>query len=134
MREFARRGADVAVLARNAEALEEAREEVESLARRALALPTDMADADAVERATHEVESRLGPIDVCVDNAMVTIFSPVALSRPEEVERTLVVVAGTAQAEESQHLIVDEVGPEEAAPLPGGGFSRHGRPASLGTI
>jgi short-subunit dehydrogenase len=96
VREFARQGADVALLARNAEALENASGEVESLGRRALAIPVDMADADAVERATHEVESRLGPIDVWVNNAMVTIFSPVALLQPEEVRRvTEVTYLGT---------------------------------------
>jgi short-subunit dehydrogenase len=96
VREFARQGADVALLARNAEALENASGEVESLGRRALAIPVDMADADAVERATLEVESRLGPIDVWVNNAMVTIFSPVALLQPEEVRRvTEVTYLGT---------------------------------------
>jgi short-subunit dehydrogenase len=95
-REFARRGCDVALLARNAEALENARSEIEGLGRRALAIPLDMADADAVERAALAIESQLGPIDVWVNNAMVTVFSPVALLRPEEVRRvTEVTYLGT---------------------------------------
>ncbi|HVS77587.1 MAG TPA: SDR family oxidoreductase [Steroidobacteraceae bacterium] len=95
-REFARRGSDVALLARNADALESARSEVESHGRRALAIPLDMSDADAVERAAFTIESQLGPIDVWVNNAMVTVFSPVALLRPEEVRRvTEVTYLGT---------------------------------------
>ncbi|HJS91689.1 MAG TPA: SDR family oxidoreductase [Steroidobacteraceae bacterium] len=95
-REFARGGADVALLARNGDALEHARAEVESYGRRALAIPVDVADADAVERAAFAVESQLGPIDVWVNNAMVTVFSPVALLQPEEVRRvTEVTYLGT---------------------------------------
>jgi len=95
-REFARRGYDVALLARNAEALDNARAEVESLGRRALAVPLDMADADAVERAALDIESQLGPIEVWVNNAMVTVFSPVALLQAEEVRRvTEVTYLGT---------------------------------------
>jgi short-subunit dehydrogenase len=95
-REFARRGCDVALLARNGEALENARAEIEALGRRALAIPLDMADADAVEGAAFAIESQLGPIDVWVNNAMVTVFSPVALLRPEEVRRvTEVTYLGT---------------------------------------
>jgi short-subunit dehydrogenase len=94
--EFARRGYDVALLARNGEALENARSEIEALGRRALAIPLDMADADAVESAAFAIESQLGPIDVWVNNAMVTVFSPVALLRPEEVRRvTEVTYLGT---------------------------------------
>ncbi len=95
-REFARRGYDVALLARNGEALDNARAEVESCGRRALAIPLDMSDADAVESAALAIESQLGPIDIWVNNAMVTVFSPVALLRPEEVRRvTEVTYLGT---------------------------------------
>jgi short-subunit dehydrogenase len=86
-REFARSGADVALLARNGDALDNARAEVESYGRRALSIPVDVSDADALERATLVIESDLGPIDVWVNNAMVTVFSPVALLQPDEVRR-----------------------------------------------
>ena len=95
-REFARTGADVALLARNGDALDNARAEVESQGRRALAIPVDVSDADAVERATFAIESQLGPIDVWVNNAMVTVFSPVALLHADEVRRvTEVTYLGT---------------------------------------
>lgn len=95
-REFARAGADLALLARNADALDNARAEVESYGRRALAIPVDVSDADAMERAAFAIESQLGPIDVWVNNAMVTVFSPVALLQPDEVRRvTEVTYLGT---------------------------------------
>lgn len=95
-REFARTGADVALLARNGEALDHARAEVESHGRRALAIPVDVSDAAAVERAALDIESQLGPIDVWVNNAMVTVFSPVALLQADEVRRvTEVTYLGT---------------------------------------
>ena len=95
-REFARTGADVALIARNGEALDNARAEVECYGRRALAIPLDVSDADAVERAALTIESELGPISVWVNNAMVTVFSPVALLQPDEVRRvTEVTYLGT---------------------------------------
>jgi short-subunit dehydrogenase len=95
-REFARSGADVALLARNGDALDNARAEVESCGRRAIAIPVDVSDAEALERATFAIESQLGPIDVWVNNAMVTVFSPVALLQPDEVRRvTEVTYLGT---------------------------------------
>ncbi len=75
-RAFAARGADVAVLARGSEGLKAARAEVESSGRRGLDLVVDVSDADAVERAASTVEEELGPIDVWVNNAMVSVFAP----------------------------------------------------------
>ncbi|MGA7155999.1 MAG: SDR family oxidoreductase [Acidobacteriaceae bacterium] len=74
---FAKKGAKVALLARNPEALEAAAEECRSMGGEALAIPTDVSDADAVERAASEVEEKLGSIDVWVNDAMVSVFSPV---------------------------------------------------------
>ncbi len=87
VREFARRGAHVALIARGRDGLEGARREVEQLGGRALVLPLDVSDADAVERAAEAVEQRLGPIDVWVNNAMLSVFSPVTKMRPEEYKR-----------------------------------------------
>jgi NAD(P)-dependent dehydrogenase (short-subunit alcohol dehydrogenase family) len=84
---FARRGAAVAVLARGAERLDDARREVEALGARALAIPTDVADPDAVERAAGLVEERLGPVDVWVNSAMASVFSPVRELTADEVRR-----------------------------------------------
>ncbi|HEX5081536.1 MAG TPA: SDR family oxidoreductase [Blastocatellia bacterium] len=103
VREFARRGAHIGLLARGRDGLEAARREVEQLGGRALALPTDVADADRVEAAAAEVEEKLGPIDVWINNAMTSVFSPVKEMKPEEFKRVtevtyLGVVYGTLAA------------------------------------
>jgi NAD(P)-dependent dehydrogenase (short-subunit alcohol dehydrogenase family) len=77
VRAWARRGARLALLARGVEGLEAARREVEGLGSRALVLPVDVADADAVEAAAERTEAELGPIDVWVNDAMVSVFSPI---------------------------------------------------------
>src|SRR4051794_20701804 len=74
-RAFAGRGGSVGLLARGLDGLEGARREVESLGGRALVVPTDVADPDAVEAAAEAVERDLGPIDVWVNNAMASVFS-----------------------------------------------------------
>lgn len=86
-REFARHGAQVALIARGHDGLEVARRELEQLGGRALVLPLDVADADAVEHAAEVTEQELGPIDVWVNNAMLSVFSPVLQTRPEEYKR-----------------------------------------------
>jgi len=103
VRAFARQGADIALLARGVDGLEAARTEVESHGGRALVLPTDVADADRVEAAAARVERELGPIDVWVNNAMVSVFSPVKDLQADEIERVtevtyLGVVYGTLAA------------------------------------
>ncbi len=85
--EFARQGFDVALLSRDVSRLERAANEVRKLGVRALPISTDIADAAAVEAAADRVERELGPIDVWVNVAMATVFSPVAKLTPEEIER-----------------------------------------------
>lgn len=86
-REFAHHGARVALLARGQEGLEAARAEVESLGGRAMMVSVDVADPQQLERAADEIEQALGPIDVWVNNAMATVFSPVAELHPDEFRR-----------------------------------------------
>ncbi len=86
-RAFARRGARIGLLARGRDRLESTRLEVESLGSRAVAAPTDVADAEAVEAAAERIEEELGEIDVWVNNAMTTIFAPFTEVTPEEYRR-----------------------------------------------
>ena len=74
---FARDGAAIGLIARGKERLEQARASVESLGGRGLVLPLDVADADAVDKAAARVEMELGPIDVWINNAMVSVYSPI---------------------------------------------------------
>ena len=67
--------------------LEAARREVEELGGRALVLPTDVSDPDQVEAAAAAVDRAFGPVNVWVNDAMVSVFSPVKLMRPEEYRR-----------------------------------------------
>lgn len=87
VREFAKQGAHIGLLARNREALEAAKREVELAGGRAVVCVADVADAAQLEAAASTVERELGPIDVWVNNAMVTIVSPVKELAPEDVKR-----------------------------------------------
>ena len=75
-REFGKRGARVGLLARGIDGLNAAAREIEELGGQAIAIPTDVADPDAVEAAAARVEQEFGGIDVWVNNAMTTIFAP----------------------------------------------------------
>ena len=86
-REFAKCGASLGLLARGEEGLEGARKEVEAAGGRALVLPADVADPSQVEAAADAVERDLGPIDIWVNNAMVSILAPLAEVNPEEFRR-----------------------------------------------
>jgi NAD(P)-dependent dehydrogenase (short-subunit alcohol dehydrogenase family) len=102
-RAFANAGADVALLARGRDGLEITAKEVESSGRRAAVFPTDVADPDQVEASASEIERMLGPIDVWVNDAMVSVFSPFLEMTPEEFRRVtevtyLGVVHGTYAA------------------------------------
>ena len=74
---FAKEGYDVGLIARGEAGLDGARRDVEAAGRRALVLPLDVADADAVMQAAHRVERELGPIDVWVNNAMTAVLGQV---------------------------------------------------------
>jgi len=81
---FGRHGAKVGLVARGSQGLEAAAKEVESAGGIALAVPTDVAEADQVEAAAQRVEDTFGPIDVWVNDAMVTVFAPFTEMTPEE--------------------------------------------------
>lgn len=87
VREFARRGASIGLIARGRDGLEAAAKEVEQYGGRALALPIDVADAEQVQHAADEVEQKLGPIDIWVNDAMTSVFSPIKEMKPEEFKR-----------------------------------------------
>jgi NAD(P)-dependent dehydrogenase (short-subunit alcohol dehydrogenase family) len=71
VKELAKHGYDVAVLARGTAGLAGAGAEVRSAGRRALTMAVDVADYEAVQRAATRVEAELGDIDVWVNVAFV---------------------------------------------------------------
>jgi short-subunit dehydrogenase len=93
-RAFAEEGAKVGLLARGEAGLDAAADEVESAGGEALAVRTDVADADAVEDAADAVESALGPIDVWVNVAMTSVFGEVSDLSPDEIRRVTDVTYG----------------------------------------
>ena len=86
-RVFARDGAKIGLLARGVDGLEAAKEEVENLGGSALVLPADVANADQIEAAAVKVEELFGPIEVWLNNAMASVFSPVKQMTAEEFRR-----------------------------------------------
>ena len=84
---FARRGFNVGLIARGREGLEAAKRDVEAAGGRGLVLPLDVADAQAVSAAADRVVAEWGKIDVWVNDAMATIFSPVHEIKPDEFRR-----------------------------------------------
>ena len=86
-RAFAAQGAHLGLLARNREALELARDEAKAAGGEALVLPVDVSNAAQVEAAAEAVEREFGAIDIWINNAMVSVFSPVKQMRPEEFRR-----------------------------------------------
>ncbi len=86
-REFGKERARVGLIARNQESLEAAKSEIESMGGQALVLPLDVSNSEAIERATQQVEDTFGPIDVWINDAMVSVFSPAEEMQPEEFKR-----------------------------------------------
>jgi short-subunit dehydrogenase len=95
-REFGKRRARVGLIARGTDGLEAARKEIEAHGGQAIVLAADVAQADQVELAAAEVEKTFGPIDVWINNAMASVFSPVWDLEAEEIRRvTEVTYLGT---------------------------------------
>ncbi|WP_226040329.1 SDR family oxidoreductase [Natrinema sp. DC36] len=86
-RAFAERGAKIGLLARGEDGLEGARKDVERAGGEAIVVPTDVSDFDAVDAAAETVENAFGPIDIWVNNAMVSVFSPAAEMTAEDYRR-----------------------------------------------
>src|SRR5256714_6706170 len=86
-REFGARGDAVGLLARGRDGLDAAVKEIEAAGGRAHAVPTDVSDPEAVERAAAEIERELGPIDVWVNDAMVSVLAPFTEATPEQSRR-----------------------------------------------
>jgi 3-oxoacyl-[acyl-carrier protein] reductase len=94
---FARAGADVAVLGRRRERLDETAEQVHAAGRRAVVLPTDVADDDAVWRAVAAAADEIGPASIAVANAGANGWGAIEEQTPDLIRAALQVnVEGVA--------------------------------------
>src|SRR5436305_10935004 len=84
---FARARWRIGLIARDAEALEEVKREVEGLGGSAVIASADVADAKAVFAAAELIENTIGSIDVSINDAMATVFAPVWQITPAELRR-----------------------------------------------
>jgi NAD(P)-dependent dehydrogenase (short-subunit alcohol dehydrogenase family) len=84
---FGKRKAKVGLIARGRDGLEAAKREIEAFGGEAIVLPLDVSDHDAVDRAASEVERTFGPIDIWINNAMLSVFSPIMEMEPDEYRR-----------------------------------------------
>ena len=90
IRAFAKKeGARIGLIARGKDRLEDAKRDVERLGGEALVVPADVADASAIEAAAEKVETKFGPIDVWVNDAMTSVFSPVKEMTSAEFRRVI---------------------------------------------
>ncbi|MFN2475008.1 MAG: SDR family oxidoreductase [Chthoniobacterales bacterium] len=84
---FAKKGARIGLLARGQAGLDGAARDVRDLGGEALAIQTDVADAAAVEAAAEAIEAKFGPIDIWINDAMCSVFSPVKEMTADEFKR-----------------------------------------------
>jgi short-subunit dehydrogenase len=84
---FAKQGAKVALIARDKLQLAATAKEVEVYGGLPLVLQIDVADDEELEDAAAEIEKKLGPIDVWINNAMNSVFAPVSEVTAEEFKR-----------------------------------------------
>ena len=87
VREFARHGASLALLARGRDGLAGAEHEVKRLGGRVLTIQVDVSDDRQVDQAAARIEEELGPIDIWINNAMVSVLSPALQMTAEEYRR-----------------------------------------------
>lgn len=88
-RAYGAEGAKVALIARGHEGLEAAAAEIVERGSEALILPLDVSDFSAVHAAAHHVAQTWGGIDVWVNDAMISVFSPISHMRAEEFRRVM---------------------------------------------
>lgn len=84
---FAKRGAAICLVARGQAGLDGARRDVERLGGQAITIAGDTADPETHERAACAAEETFGPIDIWINVAFTTVFSPFMQITPEEYKR-----------------------------------------------
>ncbi len=86
---LAKDGADIALVDLNTDKLQDVKNEIEALGRRATLCAADVSDRDAVYRAVDHAEAALGGFDIMINNAGIAQVKPLADVMPKDVERIL---------------------------------------------
>ena len=81
-RAFGAAGAKVGLIARGVDGLNAAADEIRAAGGEALVLPTDVSRAPEVQKAAGAIAEKWGRIDTWVNDAMVSVFSPVVGDEP----------------------------------------------------
>ncbi|WP_218110325.1 SDR family oxidoreductase [Oligoflexus tunisiensis] len=87
VREFAKHKTIICALARDEKRLKETQDEIEGQGSIARIFPVDVADHEAVMAAADKIVAEFGRIDIWINNAMVSVFSPFHEMTPEEYRR-----------------------------------------------
>jgi len=89
--QFAGRGATVVVVARRQDLLDTVADRITTAGGRAMSLPCDLSDMDAVDALVADVQKRIGGVDILINNAGRSIRRSLAesLERWHDVERTM---------------------------------------------
>jgi short-subunit dehydrogenase len=88
-RELVKKGARVAICARDLEELLSAEEELRQLGGDVIAIGADVADREAIGSAIAEVENRFGLIDVLINNAGIMQVGPFETMNLHDFQRTM---------------------------------------------
>ncbi|MGH7267836.1 MAG: SDR family NAD(P)-dependent oxidoreductase, partial [Candidatus Rokuibacteriota bacterium] len=81
---LAEAGADVGLLARSKDDLEETAAAIRAVGRRAVTLPADVTRAEEVGRAVEEARAALGRLDIVVNNSGIAVVKPLVDTTPED--------------------------------------------------
>jgi 2-hydroxycyclohexanecarboxyl-CoA dehydrogenase len=90
-RRFGREGARVAVFDLNLDAAEKVAASIRADGGVAEAIPCDITDRASVEAAVSATESKLGPIDVLVNNAGWDVFKPFTKTEPAQWDKLIAI-------------------------------------------
>lgn len=88
---YAREGANVVVVARTRSEIENVAEEIRSMGRRALAIPTDVSKKSQVQAMVQQTLDEFGTVDILVNNAGVAIHNYLVDIREEDWDLTMAV-------------------------------------------
>jgi len=86
-KKLAEKGADLILFSRNLKRLKSLQEEIEGMGSDCIVKSVDVSNYDDLKKAADEAAEIFGGIDIWINNAMVTVFSPVREMKAEEYKR-----------------------------------------------